>query len=163
MKIVSQLDADGFFVNATVADESPLEPGIFLMPAGAFDILPPATLGGKRAKLVNGTWELLSIPVPESVVPNCAEPTPQEMLSAWRESASVSRFQARVALYQAGHLEATELLMADPDTPMLSRLAWQDAQAFRRNSPTVAALAVALELTDEALDALFVAASEITA
>ena len=33
MKQVIQLDADGYFVGTTMADESPLESGLLLMPA----------------------------------------------------------------------------------------------------------------------------------
>lgn len=48
-KIVSQLDATGYFVGETVAYESPLEPGVFLVPAGAIDRPPPKTIEpGKR-------------------------------------------------------------------------------------------------------------------
>lgn len=76
---------------------------------------------------------------------------------------SVSRFQARAALYAAGHFEAVESFMSQPETPMLMRLAWQDAQTFDRSSATVAALASALELSAEDVDGLFVAAAAITA
>lgn len=41
MKIVSQLDSLGFYVGPAVADESPLEEGVFLIPAGAIDMSPP--------------------------------------------------------------------------------------------------------------------------
>jgi len=75
----------------------------------------------------------------------------------------VSRFQARAALHLAGLLTAVQTAMDDPATPMLSRLAWQDAQEFRRTSPTVEAMAAVLSLDDAALDALFVAAAEIEA
>lgn len=77
--------------------------------------------------------------------------------------ASVSRFQARAALYLAGYFEAVEEHMARPDTPMLSKLAWQDAQTFERSSATVAVLAAALALSDSDVDALFTSAAEITA
>lgn len=76
---------------------------------------------------------------------------------------SVSRFQARAALHQAGLLEAVEAAMVDPATPMLARLAWQDAVEFNRNSPTVLAMAAGLGLTAQQLDALFVSAGEISA
>lgn len=75
----------------------------------------------------------------------------------------VSRFQARAALHLAGLLTAVEALMADPATDMLARLAWTDAQEFRRTSPTLLAMASALSLTDAQLDALFVAAAGIEA
>lgn len=41
MKIVSQLDSCGFYVAPVMADESPLEKGVFLIPAGAIDVSPP--------------------------------------------------------------------------------------------------------------------------
>ena len=75
----------------------------------------------------------------------------------------VSRFQARAALHLAGLLTAVEALMTDPATDMLARLAWTDAQEFRRTSPTLLAMASALSLTDEQLDQLFVTAAGIEA
>lgn len=75
----------------------------------------------------------------------------------------VTRFQARVALYNAGHLPAIDAIMTNPSTPMLTKLAWQDAQYFERTSPTVVALAISLGLNDAQLNTLFIAASQITA
>lgn len=75
----------------------------------------------------------------------------------------VSRFQARAALLGAGMLDQVETIMADPNTPAIQKLAWTDAQEFRRDSPTVTALAGVLGLNDAALDNLFITASGITA
>ena len=75
----------------------------------------------------------------------------------------VSKFQAKAALHGAGLLAQVEAIMADVDTPMFTRLAWQDAQEFRRASPTVAAMAQALGLDAAALDALFITAAGIEA
>lgn len=75
----------------------------------------------------------------------------------------VSRFQARAALHLAGLLTAVEALMADPATDTLARLAWTDAQEFRRTSPTLLAMASALSLTDAQLDQLFITAAGIEA
>lgn len=82
-------------------------------------------------------------------------PTPDDLLAAERSSMTCSRFQAKAALSQAGLLEQVETLMADPTTPVITRLAWQDAQEFQRASPTIAAMAQALSLTDAQLDDLF--------
>jgi hypothetical protein len=41
-KPVPQLDSAGLFAGMTVADESPMEPGVWLLPAGALDVSPPA-------------------------------------------------------------------------------------------------------------------------
>lgn len=73
----------------------------------------------------------------------------------------VTRFQARAALYNAGLLDAAEALMADADP--IARLAWADAQTFKRASPTIAALAPALGLSDADIDAIFAAAALIDA
>lgn len=56
-KIASQLDADGYFIGGVVADESPLEPGVFLIPGGAIDIEPPEARAGMRFKPAqDATW-----------------------------------------------------------------------------------------------------------
>jgi hypothetical protein len=64
MKQVIQLDLDGYFVGTTTADESPLEPGIFLLPAGTIDTSIPNLPEGKVAKW-DGEWLFEDIPTPE--------------------------------------------------------------------------------------------------
>ncbi|MEJ7932589.1 hypothetical protein WG922_21645 [Ramlibacter sp. AN1015] len=73
----------------------------------------------------------------------------------------VSKFQAKAALHAAGLLASVETLMAGADA--VTRLAWTEAQEFRRQSPTVAAMGAALGLDDAALDALFTTAAGIEA
>jgi hypothetical protein len=73
----------------------------------------------------------------------------------------VSRFQAKAALSAAGLLPAVEAALADADP--LAQLAWAEAIEFRRQSPTILALATALGLTDAQLDDLFIAADQIEA
>lgn len=70
----------------------------------------------------------------------------------------VSRFQARAALHQSGRLAEVEAAIAESD--VITQMAWQDAQEFRRNSPTILALGEQLDLD---LDALFIAAAQIQA
>lgn len=85
-KIVSQVDEFGYLVGTTVADESPLEPGVFHIPAGAVDIEPPSVPKGKRAKLVDGAFILEDIPAPPA-------PTRDQLLKAAQD--------ARAAAYKA--------------------------------------------------------------
>ncbi len=75
----------------------------------------------------------------------------------------VTAFQAKAALLDAGLLPQVESIMAQDSTPALAKLAWATAQVFNRSSPTVAAMASALGLTDAQIDALFVAGAAITA
>jgi hypothetical protein len=75
----------------------------------------------------------------------------------------VSKFQAKVALYNAGHLATIEAIMTNPATPELTKLAWAEAQDFNRQSVTVLSLGAILGLTSTDLDNLFIAASQIVA
>lgn len=86
-------------------------------------------------------------------------PTPQPVLIPQ----IVSRFQARAALHLAGLLDDVEALMAAPGTPALAKLAWADAQEFKRTSPTVQTMAAAIGLTEAQLDELFTTAAGIDA
>lgn len=75
----------------------------------------------------------------------------------------VTAFQAKAALLHADYLDNVEALMAAPETPRIVKLAWAEALHFERNSPTVAAMAAALGLTDAEIDALFSFAAEVQA
>lgn len=77
MKQVIQLNEDGYFVGLTTADESPLEEGVLLMPAGCIDAQLPDIPDGKMAKW-NGSWVYEDIPQPEPV----QEPEPVELTYA---------------------------------------------------------------------------------
>ena len=91
------------------------------------------------------------------------EEVPAQSKEEWRATTEVSRFQARVALYNFGLLDAVNKMMSDPATPFIAKEAWESAQVFKRNSPTVAAMGAGLKLTEEQIDELFKAALEIQA
>lgn len=74
---------------------------------------------------------------------------------------SVSRFQARAALLQAGLLPQAEAAISNAGE--LAQLAWADAQEFKRSSPLLTLMAIDLGLTDKGLDDLFRAAALIEA
>lgn len=84
---------------------------------------------------------------------------------------TVTRFQARAALLNtpslhegfANMLEEVEAFMASDQVEPLARLGWTDAQEFKRTSPTIQALAPLLDLSNDDLDQLFIAASGIDA
>lgn len=88
-------------------------------------------------------------------------PDPAEALAAERAGMVCSRFQAKAALHLAGLLPQVEVEIAAAD-PM-TQLAWLEAVEYRRNSPTILALAAALDLSDEQVDDLFRAAMQIEA
>jgi len=79
--------------------------------------------------------------------------TPEEL----RPRMIVTMRQARLALNQTGHLANVETAIATMDEPDKTTVGieWEYASTVERLSPWVAALAPALSLTDEELDALF--------
>jgi len=75
-KTVYQLDRAGHFVCETEADESPLEPGVFLIPAGCVETAPPSEWPEDQWPRWNGfKWELIQKPEVQQVV------SPEEKLA----------------------------------------------------------------------------------
>lgn len=75
---------------------------------------------------------------------------------------SVTPYQARVALLDAGLLDAVEALIVDPDTPKAAKLAWEYATTIQRDSVFIQTLGPALNLTSNQIDDLFRSAAQIT-
>lgn len=62
-KIVFQTDRAGNYTGQTEADESPLEPGVFLMPAGTVATSPPSAWPEDKWPRWNGhEWQLVTRP-----------------------------------------------------------------------------------------------------
>ena len=72
---------------------------------------------------------------------------------------SVSRRQAKRALLAAGLLSSVEAAVAGASAEV--QIDWADALEFRRDSPTIAALAAGLGLTGAQIDDLFRTAATI--
>jgi len=64
MKIVYQTDQTGAYLGETIAHESPLEPGVYLIPGGCVETAPPETKEGQIA-VWDGVWTLVDLPEPE--------------------------------------------------------------------------------------------------
>ena len=73
---VYQTNYSGLLVGETVADESPLEPGVFAIPAGCVETAPPSTWPDDQWPRWNGIkWELIQKPEVQQTV------TPEEKLA----------------------------------------------------------------------------------
>lgn len=95
MKIY-RYDADGWPVGEGDADESPLEPGVFLIPAGATQHAPPAPRKGKRVRFDGAGWAVEAIPAPPAPPAKTAEELRAEEVSAAQFSiAALEAKQAR--------------------------------------------------------------------
>jgi hypothetical protein len=70
MKVLVQLADDGSYAGMTVADESPLEPGVYLFPRNAIEANPPEIPEGKRAIWDSGSWVYQDVAQPEAASRN---------------------------------------------------------------------------------------------
>lgn len=79
MKTVYQLDQTGAYLGETIAHESPLEPGVYLIPGGCVETAPPETKEGEVA-VWDGVWTLVDVPEPEKPkVPTAEELAAQKV------------------------------------------------------------------------------------
>lgn len=79
MKVYNYND-NGEFVGADDADKSPLEEGVFLIPAKATTIEPPTQVEGKKLIFVSGVWNLVDIAVPSEDIP--PQPSQSDLIKA---------------------------------------------------------------------------------
>lgn len=141
-KIVSQFDNDGFFIGVTTADESPLEPGVFLIPAMATEAVPPNVAEGMRVRFDGDAWVVEPIPEPElAPAPEPDDPAPPGVYTC-------SPWQIRKALNNQGLRQAVEDAVA-ASTDQDIKDAWEFAHEFRSDHPFVLTMGVALGKTEE--------------
>jgi hypothetical protein len=69
----------GVYLGQGKADESPLEPGMWLVPAHATNAKPPAADKGQQAVMANGQWQVQPIPVPAPEPEPISESTPEPL------------------------------------------------------------------------------------
>jgi hypothetical protein len=70
----------GVFIGVDFAQESPLEPGVFLLPAGATFVEPPQVAEGEQAVWGGESWSVQDIPVSPTPEPT---PTPEPGPLTW--------------------------------------------------------------------------------
>lgn len=79
--IAYQTNSAGLLAGTTEADESPLEPGVYLVPRGCVTTPPPETWPDDKWPRWNGSaWGLVNKPAVQ------AEPSPVEKLAAFLEA-----------------------------------------------------------------------------
>ena len=107
-------------------------------------------------KYVNGALvDLTPAEIAERLAEENAPPPPPYIPRA------VSMFQARAVLIQAGLFDTVDATLQATGGVHLQ--AWEYAQEVQRDSALVQAVAAQLQLSEEQIDALFVAAAQITA
>lgn len=134
------------------ADASPLEPGVFLLPAFATDIPPPNASDGFYVVFTGNGWALEEIPSPPEPEP---EPEPQ---LAPPSVPTLTRRQLRLALLNRFGVTAAQVeakiadMTGTPAEREAAMIEWQDATTYERNHRLVVALGAALGLTTAQID-----------
>lgn len=100
-----------------IADESPLEPGVFLIPAHATEQEPPVPMAGQTRHYEMGVWAYKLVPVPpEPPVPTAAEIKAADNAKIQGKIAAIEAKQGRAlreaALNRAGALARLETVDA---------------------------------------------------
>lgn len=75
-KIVFQTNHECVLVGTCLADESPLEPGVWMIPGGCVELEPPPIPQGQQARYSSGAW--LLEPIPLSAAEHQVEALPSE-------------------------------------------------------------------------------------
>lgn len=148
-KTVFQTDELGYFIGITQAYESPLEPGVFHIPAGAYEDEPPYRNepGVTCWRRVDGAWQIEEVAKPpESLPPE--KPT------------VCSPAQGLVALFALKKITEDDVLNAIASIPdevqrYTARIGYQRTTTWERSSPTMQAMAQLLQLSESDLDELF--------
>ena len=123
-KIVSQLNPEGYFIGQTVADESPLEPDVYLLPAYAIDADPPHVPEGKRAK-----WDGIGFVLEDILQPEQPQPQPptQEQIKAALSSAVQDHMDAAARAAGYDDIKSAVTYAEEPVVPKFQ----QEGQTFR--------------------------------
>lgn len=121
----------------------------------------PPEQDGFHAVMSNVGWILVEGPTP--IEPAPWSPSPEQILQEMRSKMVVSPFQGRMALFNSGLMNQVEAIIANPDTPQETKIAWEYAIEWKRLSPMIEGLGYALGLSSEQIDDLFNEASQITA
>ena len=104
--------ATGVFTGADMARESPMEPGVFLLPAGATAEAPPAGTDNQRPVFAGGEWTLVDIPVRLAELPPSLEDAQVAVWARIKSERDRRRFEGGVRVgerwYKSDYLAVGE-------------------------------------------------------
>jgi hypothetical protein len=97
MKIYNYNPENGYFVGESLADESPLETGVYLIPAHATEIAAPKATKGKVVVFTGNDWELQDLPK-EPVIDNSVYEAKQAARLAILEKIGLTADEAKLLI-----------------------------------------------------------------
>ena len=98
-------------------------------------------------------------PLPDSVPCDESHPAYIDQQNTIRNAQTVSMYQARIALQQAGLLATVQAGIGQMSEE--AQIKWEFAPTVKRNDALTTAMAAALNLSEEQLDGLFTTAAGI--
>ena len=122
-------------------------------------LAPGAEFAATDAEIIAWHSPDIEQPSAEAIAAKVAELAAAPDAPDAQPSDTISRFQARAVLLNAGLLTQVEQVVANADD--MTRLAWAEAVEWKRSSPTINSLGAQLGLSDAQMDALFAAAAQI--
>jgi hypothetical protein len=146
-------DHSGVYLGPSHADESPLEPGVFLIPANATTSPPPPPAENNLTVFSGGQWGYVPVNAPTTTTPS---PEPATVFFPLPRST----FWLAALTVNVTKRQTLALINALPESNTKERMLIlvEDAQEYHRDDPIVAQLASALGISATQLDALWLQA-----
>lgn len=169
MEIYHYHPSTGAFTANGEADESPLEPGVFMIPAHATDIAPPVAQPGYIRRFVAGVWGYAPeekptqepTPEPEPAVPD--KISDRQFFHVLAKRGMITPEEALQAVKTGDLPAALEAYVSSmPDDQEFDvRMLLEGATEFRRDHPLTVAFGAFFGMTPEQIDGLFIEGAQL--
>jgi hypothetical protein len=161
----------GLLLGDGIADPSPLEPGVWLVPAHATTAAPPDPVADKDIIWDGAAWILHDHPLPPEIPAPLPEPPPavpstisfRQLVLGLLGGRFINAEQALAAAETRARPPQLDAIIATlpPDAALAARITWATMIEARRSDPLFMALIVAGHATSEQVDELFQDASRM--
>jgi hypothetical protein len=149
MPLYYSYDANNFmYLGSGEADESPLEPGVYHIPAHSTLIVPPEFESGYFPRWAGESWELVKLVAPPPV--NMPALTARQI-----------RLGLLLNSITSAHVDAAIAAMPEGVDKEIAKIEWEYATTFNRAHPLVAAIGAGLGLSLEQIDQMWAASAAL--